>query len=365
MGKRELLIIAAFVALGAVAWQLTAPPAADSRRRFSVDTLAEIWGNRNTPRPAGHATVTTRGTIPVTTDVTELRLSNLFAVVVEGADRRDVAWTLEAEANGLNDGEARQIAERIVVQHDDMGPVLAVSVRTPENTPRTGTLTLQVPERLVVRVESARRTAITSVAGVRLENLVGDTTLRQISGAIEGGHRNGELTIEDAQDVSLTLVGSTAVLTRPRGAVDVNARNGSTRLESPAGRVTVEVNAQHLTILDPADAVRVGGIGGEITIERPRGAIDVDARRTRVSLALDRAVASTMFAAEGDVTLAVSDVSRMSLDVVGDPGRIDASGVGLVPVDRDGRSVLLQVVDKAPRIAIRGERSSIVIVPMK
>jgi hypothetical protein len=365
MGKRELLIVAAFVVFGVVAWQLAAPPAPEGGRRFSVDTVAEIWRNRNRPGLAGHATVTTRGTIPLAPDVTELRLSNLFAVVVEGTDRGDVAWTLESLADGPTDDAARQTAERIVLQHDALGAVLALSVRGPEDTRRTSTLTLQVPARVVVRVESARHTTITSVAGVRLENLVGDTTLRQITGAIDGGHRNGDLTIDDVHDVALTLVGSTAVLKQPRGTVEVNARNGSTRIEAPAGRVTAEVNAQHLTIVDSAAAVRVGGIGGEITIERPRAAIDVDARRTHVAVALDRAVTTTIFAAEGDVVVSVGDVSTMSLDIAADAGRIDASGVGLAAVERDGRSALTQVVDNAPRVAIRGERGGIVIAPMK
>jgi hypothetical protein len=365
MGKRELLIVAAFVALGVVAWRWTAPPAPADSRPFSVDTLAEIWQNRNRPRPAGRAVVTTRGSLPLSPNVTELRLSNLSAVVVTGAERADVAWALDAEATGPTDEAARALAETLTLRHDDMGSVLAVSVRAPGEMPPASTLTLEVPARMLVRVESARRTLVTSVAGVRLENLVGNTTLRQIAGAIEGGHRNGELTIEDAQDVTLTLVGSTAIITRPRGPVDVNARNGSTRLEAPAARVTAEVHSQQFVVVEPADAVRVGGIGGEITIERPRGAIDVDARRTRVTATLDRAVPLTVFAAEGDVTVMVDDVSRMALDVVADSGRIDARGVGLVAVERDGQSVLAQAVDNAPRMAVRGERNHVVIAPVK
>jgi hypothetical protein len=365
MGKRELLIVAAFVALGVVDWRLAAPPAPEGGRRFSMDTLAEIWRNRNRPDLAGHATVTTRGTIPLAPGVTELRLSNLSAVVVGGADRDDVAWTLETQANGPTADAARQTAEQIVLRHDALGTVLALSVHGPEHTPRTSTLTLEVPARVVVRVESARHTSITSVAGVRLENLVGDTTLRQIAGAIDGGHRNGTLTIDDVHDVALTLVGSTAIVKQARGTVEVNARNGSTRIEAPAGRVTAEINAQHLTIVDSVAAVRVGGIGGEITIERPRAAIDVDARRTQVTIALDRGVPTTIFAAEGDVHLSLRDVSAVSLDIAGDAGRIDASGVGLAAVERAGRSALIQALDNVPHVAIRGERSGIVIAPMK
>lgn len=365
MGKRELLIIAAFAVLGVVAWRLTAPPAPPGGRSFSLDTLAEIWRDRNSPRLAGHAVVTTHGTIAVTAALVEVRLSSVFEVTVEGGERTDIAWSLDAEASGPTDEAARQTAERTRLQHDDLGTVVAMSVRGPEDAPRTSRLTLHVPSRLAVRVESARRTHISSVAGVRLENLVGDVDLTHIAGVIDGAHRNGQLSIDDSRDVTLALIGSTAVVRRPLGTVSITARNGSTRIEQPAGPVVAETTSQHLTIVESGGDVRVGGLGGEITIERPRSAIDIDARRTRVALRLDHAVASTVFSAEGGVTLTLDDVSLVSLDVISDRGKIDAQRVGLAPVDRDGRSHLLQPIDGAARVAIRGEGSSIVIVPGK
>jgi hypothetical protein len=365
MGKRELLIVAAFVVLGAAAWRLTAPPASPGGRSFSLDTLSEIWRNRNSPRPAGHAVATTNGTIEVAAALSELRLSSVSEVAVEGGDRTDIAWSLEAEARGPSDTAAREAAERIRLQHDDLGTVLALSVRGPDNTPLTSKLTLRVPSRLAVRVESARRTRLSSVAGVRLENLVGNADLKHIAGGIDGAHRNGELTIDDGRDVTLALIGSTAVIRRSLGAVSISARNGSTRIEQPAGAVVAEATNQHLTVVESLGDVRVGGVGGEITIERPRRAIDIDARRTRVTLLLDRAVPATVFSAEGGVMLTLADVSLVALDVIADVGKIDAQRVGLTPVDRDGRSHLTQAIDGAARVAIRGEASSIVIAAGK
>jgi hypothetical protein len=133
----------------------------------------------------------------------------------------------------------------------------------------------------------------------------------------------------------------------------------------PAGAGVAEATNQHLTIEESLGDVRVGGVGGEITIERPRRAIDVDARRTRVTLLLDRPVPATVFSAEGSVTLTLEDVSHISLDVIADAGKIDAQRVGLTPIDRDGRSHLVQAIDGAARVAVRGDASSIVIVPRK
>ena len=41
MGKRELLIVTAFVVIGVVAYQLGAEPPAEGRRQFSLATLMD------------------------------------------------------------------------------------------------------------------------------------------------------------------------------------------------------------------------------------------------------------------------------------------------------------------------------------
>ena len=364
MGKRELLIAAAFVVMGMVAWRLTAPPPPGGVRPFSLDTLAEIWRNRNTAT-GGRASVTTDGVLPVSDTLTEVRLANLVAVDVRGEARADIAWTLQVDTTGPSDAAAHRTAELTRFTHDEIGPVLALGTRSPEDVPRAGTLTLRVPSRLTVRVETARRTHIAAVAGVRLENLVGDTTLTSVAGSIDGAHGNGDLTIDDSRDVTLTLAGSRTTIRRSHGAVALTARNGETRIEQATGRVDADTINQRLTIIEPAREVRVGGVGGEITIERPRAAVDVDARRSHVQALLDRAVPITVFSAEGEVTLSLPDHVPISLDVEADTGRIDATAIGLTPIDRDGRSRIIRTVDEASRVAVRGDRSGIVIVRMK
>ncbi len=365
MGKRELLIIAAFVVTGVVTWRLTASPPAEGTRAFSLDTLAEIWRNRNTDGGRVRESVTTSGVIPVSDTLTEIRLADMFAVEVEGSDRQDIAWTLVAEGAGRTGDAARAAAGQLVLQHDDMGPVLAIAVRAPADVPRTSTVTLSVPSRLVVRVESARRTAIASVAGMRLENLAGNVELRDIRGAVEGGHRNGVLTIEDVGDTTVTLVGSTATITRPAGRVDVRARNGATHIDTPSGPVEAEVTGQELTITAPRGAVRASSVGGAVAIERARGAVDIDARRTRVRLSFDRAASATVFSAEGHVTLTMTDALPVALDLAATGGAIDASAIGLTADERDGRRTLVRPLDNAPRIAIRSDRGDIVIASPK
>ena len=60
MGKRELLIITAFVVVGVVAYQLGAAPA-EGRRRFSLATLMDHFRRR---RPDARQRDRSRPTVP-------------------------------------------------------------------------------------------------------------------------------------------------------------------------------------------------------------------------------------------------------------------------------------------------------------
>ena len=128
MGKRELLIVAAFAVLAVIGYRLTSPPSESTSAGFSLDTLAENWRNRNTPGGRGHATVTSAGRIIVPGAVTELRLADLSSVHVVGESRTDIEWTLIVEATGPDDDAARRLGEGTSVRHEDLGRVLSLSL---------------------------------------------------------------------------------------------------------------------------------------------------------------------------------------------------------------------------------------------
>lgn len=365
MGKRELLIVAVFAAVGLAVFRLVAPASGEPRGGFSIGRMIDQWRTRHMSMPA-HATVTTHGRLPVTAPLETIRLSGLAVVEVVGEARDDLAWELGVEANAADDGAARTIAEATTLRHDDLGGVMALSVRAPGAALQASTLTLRVPARLGIRVESARRTRITGTAGVRLENLVGDVEVSAIDGLVEGSHRNGRLTIDDVDGVLLTLVGSNALLRRVRGTTTINARGGATRLEGSRGPATVEINGQPLTIVESSGPIRAGGTGGEIVVERPRGSVDIDARRMHVGLTIDRAVPVTVFTTETRIDLAIDATLPVALDIVAeDGGTIDASAVGLIAEARDGTSRLAHEFGREARVAIRGRRGGIVITSGK
>jgi hypothetical protein len=248
---------------------------------------------------------------------------------------------------------------------DDVGDVLSLSIHAPPDSHQTSTLTLHVPSRLAVRIESARRSTVTGVGAIRLENLVGDVTLRDIAKSVGGSHRNGELTVQNVGNLALTLTGSRATITRVQGAATLNARNGQCRLVDSLGAVTIEANAQTLVIEAPASTVRVSSIGGETTIERPQHDVHLDGRRTKTTVLLDRAVPVTLFTTEATATLTLAGALPIALDVAAMSGEIDAAAFELTSEELDGNARLVHAFGTTARVAIRNQRGKIVIAARK
>src|SRR5262249_44352085 len=144
MGKRELLIIVAFVAIGFVAYELTAPPPKEGEG-FS---LSKIFRNvrQGIQNDQPLASTTTSGTIDVSPSVTELRIPGTpRGVEVIGEDRRNIEYELHVESSGPDQPTALDYAKRTKIKQDDMGSSLQISVDYPREAKQWSALTLHVP----------------------------------------------------------------------------------------------------------------------------------------------------------------------------------------------------------------------------
>src|SRR6476660_829979 len=117
MGKRELLLIAAFVVVGAIVYQFTAPPPAAGERSFAPGQIFEhvrraMRGNR------ASAELSTRTTYPVESAVSELRFADLKStnVSITGEDRSDIDAELHVHSNAFDDQEAERTAKESVLK---------------------------------------------------------------------------------------------------------------------------------------------------------------------------------------------------------------------------------------------------------
>src|SRR3954469_1009169 len=107
MGKRELVLISVFVALGVIVYQVTAPPPAPGSEGIS---LSGIFRNMKRGVQGARETATADSTqsVPVDPAVKELRInvSRMSDVTVTGEDRADIAAELHVTARGFDQAEA-------------------------------------------------------------------------------------------------------------------------------------------------------------------------------------------------------------------------------------------------------------------
>ncbi len=165
MGKRELLIIVAFVAIGVVAFELSAPPAPESRgfsfARFFQNARRNMRGN------SAVASTTLTGDIPLAATVTEVRISGANrGVHVVGESRTTIAYELHIESDGPDDATALDAAKRATLKQDDLGSSLALTVTYPKEGTQWGALILHVPARLAVRVSGNGGADVSGVTSV-------------------------------------------------------------------------------------------------------------------------------------------------------------------------------------------------------
>jgi hypothetical protein len=373
MGKRELFIAGAFVLISMIAYQLTAPAPRPGTRRFSWATVTDTWRRRATG-PRGHAEVTTRGTLPLPLTASEISIAGATTVIVNGEGTGSapaaVAWSLDVQAGGIDDDDAGRAAAAVTVSADDRGPVLALAVTGPPGPPSPGgrpasTLTLTVPPRMTVRIEGAMRTTVVGVAAVRLESLMGDTSISRVSGAITGSHRNGALRIIDAGTVALNTVASNATMAGVRGDTTVTMRNGACEVTDAGGAVTIDAGAGTVTVERSRGALRLTGNNGLFTVNQPRGDVRIDARAARVVIALDAAVPVTATTSDAQMRLALAGALPIDLDAAVEQGAITSDAIDLTPEARDGGARLRHRFGGGGRVTLRDTRGAIEIVRTK
>jgi len=112
MGKRELVLIVAFVLLGICVYQFTAPPPPPGSEGISVSGIFRNM-KRGIRGARESASADSTQTIPVGADVTALRVNIVRPgdLTVAGEDRADIAAELHVTARGYDQAEAKAAAD--------------------------------------------------------------------------------------------------------------------------------------------------------------------------------------------------------------------------------------------------------------
>lgn len=361
MGKRELLIIAGFLVVGAIVFQFTAPPATgDSGFSFSRifdEARREMRGN------PGRAEVTHTATLPAPAALRELRVLRLTRnVQIIGERRDDISYELTASSNGPDDATAKTYAERTVFVQDDLGDAMVLRVDYPEEASQQTQAVIKVPARLAIRVESATGVTVTGVAAVHVEAARGTVTLENIAGAITGSHQDGNVTVTNAGSVKMRLNRLRSKLTGVREGLTLDVRDGECAVAESSGAMEVDSTRADFSTTGHDGTIVVRGADGSVRLEDPKREAKVDMRRADVEVATAGAAPITVITTDQTARLIVRPNASLVLDALAVDSTIQATDVGLTPETTDGDAKLVHTFGGGKtRITIRNTRGEIVI----
>lgn len=331
MGKRELMLIVAFVILGGIVYKLTATPAPPGEQGFSISKiLAEVRREMRGNRASAERTSTAVQAIDAA--VTEIRVAlSSGPLTIVGEPREDVSAELTASSNGFDDAEAKRLVEATSIKFDAAGSILFVSVNFPEpGQQRVRNLTLKVPSRLIARIVENRtgKLDIRGVAGVELGSVRGETNVRQVSGRVTAAHRGGDLLVSDAGSVKLTTRGSDVTVEQIRGDATLETQAGDLKTTGIAGTIELQSNGTDVLLEGlekTAGAVHVNATGGDIDMRGLSTESRIDIRNTGLELAINRPAPIAIYS-EGEEPVTISlPHGGFRVDALTREGRITAT----------------------------------------
>jgi hypothetical protein len=363
MGKRELLIIVIFVAVGTVAYQFTAPPATGDRgfsfSRIFSEARREMRGN------PGHGKFVHTASVPVPADLREVRLIGVSeGVKIIGDSTGDtVDYEFTVTSNGPDDAAALGYAKETALERDDLGDSMVFRTVYPRPASQRSTIVMHVPARLAVRVESSMGADINGVAAVHLEAMRSRVTLTKVAGSVTGTQQDGDFTITGAGSVKMRLIRSKSQITNVTGGLTLDLRDGESAIRESAGAIEVDEVRSDLSISDHQGAITVRGNDGTITILRPAAETRVDVRRAEVEVLVERAVPMPIITSDEPLRLILAGAPAFSLDAAASDAAIQAVEFDLKPEKAEADARLShQFGGKSDvRITLRNTRADIVL----
>jgi hypothetical protein len=366
MGKRELLLIGAFVAIGAIVYSTTAPAPAPGQHGFSLTKLVEglrreVRGNR--------ASAEVKSLVPVAVKaaVTEVRFETGGApLTITGEDRPDVLCELQAWSNGYDEEEAKRYAGETVLRTIEAGTSLVIGIKYPEPAAQRASLVVRMPKAMAVRVQPGRaRLEIDSVASVELVEARGQVRVRNVAGRAIVTHRGGELTIDTVSALKLNARGSTVAVSNVKAETVMQVQAGELRAKGLAGPVELESNGTRVVLDDLTSTrrpIRINAVGGRITVSGLRSDTRIDGRDTRIDVAVDRPAPIAIYnEADEPIEIALPEAG-FNLDALATGGRLTVpKGLIEVTTAEDEQRASGPIGGGGPTLTLRTSRGSITI----
>jgi hypothetical protein len=365
MGKRELLLIVAFVFVGAVVYQVAAPAGPAREGGFSFSRVLDHL-RREVRENSAEAEHTSETVIPLDRGVSELRVSAIAELRVTGEARDDVAAELRVHSTGVDPAEARALAERSALKVDQTGGVIALTVSYPVEGRQRGYLTLRVPKRLTVRLRETRGAVeLRDLGGVFLDDTRGEITIGTLSGELRGTFQGGRLRADTI---------GVARLTTRRGEIEIDNIAGDATLDISGGSLRVNKIGGKLELTANRVEVEIDGVEGEVRANAAEGSLElgglkretrIDGRGTEISIELAAALPLTAITNEEPLAVRLPEKGGVTIDATASNGEIrvpdalvDSVRLVKAPDEQRARG---NVRGGGPELSLRVTRGDIVI----
>ncbi len=366
MGKRELLIALAFVIVGAVVYQFSAPPAKTSTSGFSFSKLIdsakrEVRGNQSYAAPVRHVT------FPAGADIMDLRLSGVAGpVTITGEDRADVDVALTVFSTGETEAAAVATANKTKLLEDRVGGALSLRVEFPKEETQTSAMVLKVPRRLAVRVDGNRETTVTGVRALELLSPArGTTRIEQIAERVSGTQNGGAITLTGIGSLKMTLTRTRARLSAIAGETTLDVQDGDTEIAGSRGALTIDARRGDITIRAQNGPVKLSGSDGRVRLIDGMGDVSADMRRAEIDAELAPSAAATLSTSDEELRVSWRDDASVRVDAVATNGTINAADWALTPAQSSSESRVDGAIGRAtataPKVSLRNHGANITL----
>jgi hypothetical protein len=364
MGKRELVLIALFVVVGAVVYQVTAPPLQPGQEGFSFGRVIQNMRRGIQGRHA-QATAETRRTEAVSDDIKDLHFNvGSGDVTIVGEDRADAEFVLNASSNGYDEEDAKRLAKLVGLKVDRQAASLTVGIDYPRDGRQTGILVVHVPKRMGIRFEPKGGTlTISDVAVVSIKGNRGDTTVKNVAGEVNVGGRAGMLRIANAGSLRLSANNGNVEVSGVLGVASIDVTGAKLEVSSVVGPLDLKSRNSDIRLHDLPSLkapLRLDLQAGEIVVDGLRTEARIDGRNTDIRVALDKIAPMTIYNTSENIVVTLPSAGGYTLDAIATDGAI-VSDDAAVKVEGDEREHRArgQVRGGGPSVMLRATRGRI------
>lgn len=362
MGKRELLLIGAFIFLGAVLYQVTAP-ARPEGGGFSLRTVIDSMRREMGPRHE-YLGDEREETIPIGPEIAEVHVARVRRLEVRGTDARQVRLHLKVYSTGLNENEARGFARRVALRRQRSGDILSFDFDYPREARQRAELVLELPSRLRMRLTRvAGGIDARNLAGLELDETAGEAMLSGIAGGVRGSHAGGAIVIENTGAIDLAVRRCEVTMSEIAGNVRLDASSGGS-LTARGVRGTMDVEGNRLAVeLERVDgAIRADLTQGHFEASAVSSDIRVDARGTEIRIELAKPVPTTAYTTDETVDVRLPAEGGFTLDAGVEDGdvRLPPGAPEVATLD-DARRARGPLRGGGPPLELRTTHADIVI----